>query len=69
MRRVRTEKGLTLETVAGRIERVSRDGHKTLMDPKYLSSLEGGWHSPTITTAKQIADALGVPLSHLVASL
>lgn len=39
------------------------------MDPKYLASVEGGWHSPTIGTAKQIADALEVPLGDLVADL
>ena len=39
------------------------------MDAKYLSSIEGGWHSPTITTAAQIAKALGVPLTELVRDL
>lgn len=69
VKRVREEKGDTLETVAGRIERRGRDGNPTRMDAKYLLSLEGGWHSPTITTANQIAQALGVSLSDLVAEI
>jgi transcriptional regulator with XRE-family HTH domain len=36
------------------------------MDAKYLGEVERGWHSPTITTAKRIADALDVPLAELV---
>lgn len=39
------------------------------MDPKYLLALEGGWHSPTLTTAHQIAEALEVTLSELVKGL
>lgn len=69
VKRVREDKGETLETVAGRIKRRGRDGNPTRMDAKYLLSLEGGWHSPTITTATQIAEALDVPLSDLVRDL
>ena len=39
------------------------------MDPKYLGEIELGWHAPTIITAKRIADALGTPLSKLVAPI
>jgi hypothetical protein len=39
------------------------------MDAKYLGELERGWHSPSIGTAKRIADALEVRLSSLVSSL
>jgi DNA-binding XRE family transcriptional regulator len=39
------------------------------MDPKYLGELEAGWFSPSITTAKLIADALGVPLADLMRDL
>jgi transcriptional regulator with XRE-family HTH domain len=63
----------TLEDVAARIPAVSRskDGknHATAMDPKYLGELEAGWFSPSITTAKLIADALEVPLADLVLDL
>lgn len=60
IRRVRQERGETLEQVAHRIDR---------MDAKYLGELERGWHSPTLPTAKRIADALEVSLSELVAGL
>jgi len=69
VRRTRDETGMTLEAVAAKIARVNREGQTITMDSKYLSSLEGGWHSPTITTAKQIADALDVPLGQLVHDL
>jgi transcriptional regulator with XRE-family HTH domain len=35
-------------------------------DGRYVGELERGFHSPTLTTAKEIADALGVPLARLV---
>ena len=35
-------------------------------DGRYLGELERGFHSPTLTTAKEIADALEVPLARLV---
>jgi DNA-binding XRE family transcriptional regulator len=35
------------------------------MDAKYLGEIERGWHSPTIPTAKRIADALETKLSEL----
>jgi transcriptional regulator with XRE-family HTH domain len=65
VRREREARGETLETVAGRIPRTGRGGGPITMDPKYLLSIEGGWHSPTVSTAKQIADALEVSLSDL----
>lgn len=65
----RLAQGLTAETVAGRVVRTRRDGESTTMDPKYLLSIEGGWHSPTISTAKKLSEALGLPLSDLVADL
>jgi hypothetical protein len=46
-----------LEDVARRLAR---------MDAKYLGEIERGWHSPTISTAKRIADALDVTLAVLV---
>lgn len=58
--RIRRERGETLEQVAERIER---------MDSKYLGSIIGGWHSPTISTAKRIADALDTSLAELVDGL
>ena len=58
--RVRAERGETLEQVAHRIDR---------MDEKYLGELVRGWHSPTISTAKRIADALEVSLAELVRDL
>ena len=39
------------------------------MDPKYLGELERGWHSPSLSTAKKIADAREVNLSKLVRDL
>lgn len=57
VRRVRQERGETLEQVAHRLAR---------MDPKYLGEIERGWHAPTIVTVKRIADALDVPLAELV---
>ena len=63
----------TLEDVASRIPAVARNKNgkdqATAMDPKYLGELEAGWFSPSITTAKLIANALGVPLADLVREL
>lgn len=39
------------------------------MDAKYLAAIERGNHSPTISTAAKIAEALGVPLADLVRDL
>ncbi len=73
VRQQRQAQGRTLEDVAALIPAVSRskDGknHATAMDPKYLGELEAGWFSPSITTAKLIADALEVPLADLVRDL
>jgi transcriptional regulator with XRE-family HTH domain len=60
MRATREGRGETLDQVANRIPR---------MDAKYLGEIERGWHSPTITTAKRIADSLGVSLSKLFKGL
>ena len=60
VRRTRDERGETLEDVARRIPR---------MDPKYLGELERGWHAPSISSAKRIADALELPLADLVKGL
>lgn len=60
IRRVRKERGETLEDVARRIR---------TMDPKYLGELERGWHAATLPTAKRIADALDTPLADLVRDL
>jgi transcriptional regulator with XRE-family HTH domain len=68
VRRVREEHDLTLEEVAGRIMTRSRGTGKPVpMDAKTLGEIERGWFSPTIGTAKKIADALEVPLTELVA--
>lgn len=70
VRRVREEKGLTMEEVAGRISTRSRGNGKPVpMDAKSLGEVERGWYSPTIGLAKKIADALGVPLESLVRDL
>lgn len=60
VRRVRLERGETLEEVAVRIPR---------MDAKYLGELERGWHAATIPTAVRIADALEIRLADLLADL
>lgn len=60
---VRTERdrlGWTLEELGDRMGRP---------DGKYVGEVERGWHSPTLTMAKRIADALGVPLAKLVRAL
>lgn len=70
VRRVREEKELTIETVAGRIMTRGRgDSEEVPMDAKSLGEVERGWYSPTIGLAKKIADALGVPLTELVKDL
>jgi DNA-binding XRE family transcriptional regulator len=60
MRQRREELDETLEDVARRIPK---------MDSKYLGEIERGWHSPTIPTAKRIADALKTTLSDLFRGL
>ncbi len=60
VRETRTARRETLETVAERVER---------MDAKYLGEIERGWHAPSISTAKRIADALEVSLAQLVREL
>ena len=60
VRAARTRRGETLEQVARRLAR---------MDAKYLGEIERGWHSPSITTAKRIAEALELGLSDLVRDL
>jgi len=53
----RTRRGWTLDQLGEQIG--SQDG-------RYLGELERGFHSPTLTTAKRIADALDVALVDLV---
>ncbi|MFN8113178.1 MAG: helix-turn-helix transcriptional regulator [Solirubrobacterales bacterium] len=60
VRAEREEQGLTLEQLGERM------GNP---DGKYLGELERGFHSPTLTTAKRIADALDVKLTKLVEDL
>lgn len=60
VRAARTDRGWTLEDLGSRMGRP---------DGKYLGEVERGFHSPTITTAKMIADALEVRLADLVADL
>lgn len=60
VRQLRQRRGETLEEVADRLGRT---------DAKYLGELERGWHTPSISTAKKIADALEVSLARLVRDL
>lgn len=60
VRAQREQKGWTLEQLGDRMGRT---------DGKYLGEVERGYHSPTLTTAKEIADALGVRLAELVSEL
>ena len=60
VRAERERRGETLEQVGERMG----SGHG-----KYLGEVERGFHSPTLTMAKRIADALEVPLSELVRDL
>lgn len=57
VREKRRERSWTQEDLGARMGRP---------DGKYLGEVERGFHSPTITTAKQIADALEVRLVDLV---
>lgn len=57
VRSARSERGWSLEDLGSRMGRP---------DGKYLGEVERGFHSPTITTAKEIADALEVKLEVLV---
>jgi len=56
LRRLRLEKGLTLQGLA---EEVGKS-------ESYLSRLERGQINPSLGTLKRIADALGRPLVHLL---
>lgn len=69
IRRVRTERGESLEAVADRIPRIGRNGEDRTMDGRYLGEIERGFHSPTIVTAQQIAQALETSLAELVREL
>ena len=71
VRRQRTAQQRTLEDVASSIPAATRgsDNRGATMNSKYLGELEGGWHTPSIATAKLIASALGVSLSDLVRDL
>jgi transcriptional regulator with XRE-family HTH domain len=67
LRSARDAKGLKLSQVAQRAAETSSG--KLRPDSRYLGELERGYHSCTITTAKVLADALGVPLAELVRDL
>lgn len=69
VRDARRRRKETLEAVAGRIATIGRDGEASRMDAKYLAAIERGNHSPTISTAAKIAEALDVPLADLVRDL
>lgn len=69
VREARRKRNETLEAVAGRITTIGRDGAASRMDAKYLAAIERGNHSPTISTAAKIAQALDVPLADLVRGL
>lgn len=60
VRAERERRGWTLEQLGERMD--SAHG-------KYLGEVERGFHSPTLTMAKRIADALEMPLSKLVAPI
>jgi transcriptional regulator with XRE-family HTH domain len=58
MRRRREERDWTLDQLAHQMDR--NDGGR------YLGEIERGYHSPSLTMAKEIADALDVSLAELV---
>ncbi len=60
VRAEREQHGWTLDQLGERMG--SSDG-------RYLGEVERGFHSPTLTMAKRIADALEVPLARLVREL
>ena len=60
IREAREAREETLELVAHRIP---------TMDAKYLGEIERGWHAPTVTTAKRIADAMELSLVDLFRDL
>ena len=70
-----SERSRRLPNIQARIRRLrieeSRGRRRRLptMDPKYLGETERGWHSPTISTAKRIADALDATLAELIREL
>jgi transcriptional regulator with XRE-family HTH domain len=56
----REQRGWTLEQLGERMD---------TPDGKYLGEVERGFHSPTLTMGKRIADALEVSLADLVRDL
>jgi transcriptional regulator with XRE-family HTH domain len=58
LRRVREERGLTLQAVADR----------TGLSVSYLSEIEQSKKRPSLKTARKIAESLGLPLSNLLPS-
>ena len=60
VRSARKQRGWTIEDLGSRMGRP---------DGKYLGEVERGFHSPTITTAKEIADALELRLADLVTEI
>lgn len=69
IRRARQARNETLETVAARIPRRNRRGQTIAMDGRHLGEIERGYHSPSISTARQIAHALDATLADLVREL
>ncbi len=57
LRRLRTERGLTQESLA----------FSTTLDRSYVSLLERGLRQPSLTSLLQISNALGVKASEVVA--
>ena len=60
LRQAREARHESLEDVAGRIPR---------LDARYLGEIELGFHATSIVRAKEIADALDLPLADLVRRL
>lgn len=60
VRERRMKRGWTLDDLGEELG--SQDG-------RYIGEIERGFHTPTLTMAKRIADALDVPLRELVKNL
>lgn len=65
VRAEREKRGWSLEELDARMDY----GKEKQRDGKYVGEVERGFHSPTLTMAKRIADALEVRLADLVANL
>jgi transcriptional regulator with XRE-family HTH domain len=56
IRELRTERGLTQESLASEAQ----------MHPTWISRLESGQHDPAWSTVRRVSDALEVPVAELV---